>query len=88
MTKPKVNCLLDFISVILHWSGFCIVTLRENLLVVFALWFQESYVKGVVNVTEVRVASEVEGVVVTLVVNLCYSERSQPSWFHLLVDIR
>ena len=57
------------------------------MLVVLALWFEESYVEGVMNVTQVKVAIEVEGVVVTLVVNLCYWEGSQPSWFHLFVDI-
>ena len=44
--------------------------------------------EGVVNVTEVKVTIEVESVVVSVVVNLCDWERSQPSWFHLFVDIR
>ena len=44
--------------------------------------------EGIVNVTEVKVAIEVERVVVAVVVNLYNWERSQPSWFHLLVDIR
>ena len=88
VTEPKVNCLLDFIPIVLHWSWFCIMSLRENLLIVFAVRFQEAYVEGIVNVTQVKVAIEVEGVVVAVVVNLCDWERSQPSWFHLLVDIR
>ena len=88
MTEPKVNCLLDFIPIVFHWSWFCIVTLEENLLVVFAVRFQEAYMECIVNMTEVKVAIEVESVVVTVVVDLCNWERSQPSWFHLLVDIR
>ena len=44
--------------------------------------------EGIVHVKEVKVAIEVESVVVAVVVNLCNCERSQPSWFHLLVDIR
>ena len=62
MTEPNVNYLLDFIPITFHWSWFCMVTIRENLLVVLAVWFQESYVEGVMNVTQVKVASEVEGV--------------------------
>ena len=87
VTEPKVNSSLDFIPIVVHWSGFCIVTLRENLLIVFAVRVQESYVEGVMNVTEVNVASEVEGVVVAIVVNSCNWEWSQPSWFHVLIDI-
>ena len=63
------------------------MTLRKNLLVVLALWFQESYVEGIVNMSEVKVATEVEGIVVTLLVNLSYWEGSQPSCSHLVVDI-
>ena len=88
VTEPKVPCLLDVIPIVLHWSWFCIMTLRENLLIVFVLRLQEAYVEGIVNVTEVKGAIEVESVVVAVVVNLYDWERSQPSWFHLLVDIR
>ena len=37
--------------------------------------------------TEVRVAAELDSVVVTLVVNLRNWGPSQVSWLHLLVDI-
>ena len=43
--------------------------------------------KGFVNLTQVRIAAEVESVVVALVVTLCNWEWSQASWLHLLVDI-
>ena len=75
----NVNCLLDFIPIVFDWFWFCIVTLRENLLIVCTVRFQESYVEVIVNVTEVRVAIEVESVVLAVVVNLCNWERSQPS---------
>ena len=88
VTEPKVNCLLDFTPIVLHWSWFCMMTLRQNLLIVFAVRFQEAHVEGIVNVTEVKVAIEVESVVVAVVVTLCNWERSLLSWFHLLVDIR
>ena len=71
VTEPKVNCLLDFIPIVLHWYRFCIMTLRENLLIVFSVRFQKSYVEGIVNVTEVKIAIEVLSVVVVVVVNLC-----------------
>ena len=86
--KPQVNCLLDFIPIVLHWSWFCMMTPRENLLIVFTVRFQEAYVAGIVNVTKVKVAIEVESVVDAVIVNLCNWEWSQSSWFHLLVDIR
>ena len=41
------------------------------MLMILAVGFQESYVQGFVNLTQVRDAAEVEGVVVTLVVHLC-----------------
>ena len=63
------------------------MTPREYFLVVLAVGFQETYVKVVVNMTEVKVAGEVAGIVATLVLNLCHWEGSQPSRFHLLVDI-
>ena len=88
VTELKVNCLLDFIPVNFHWSWFCIVTLRKNRLVVFAVRLEEAYVEGIVNMTEVRVAIEVASLVVAVVVNLCNWEWAQPSWFHLLVYIR
>ena len=88
VTEPKVNCLLDFIPIVFHWSWFWIGTLRQNISIVSMVWFQEAYVEGIVNVTEVKVAIEVESVVVAVVVNLCNWKRSQPSWFHLLVDIQ
>ena len=81
VTEPEVNCPLDFISIILHRSWFYIVALWENLWLVFAVRLQESYMKGVMNMTEVKVAAKVKGIVTTLVVNLCNWERSQPSWF-------
>ena len=56
VTEPKVNWLLDFMPIVLYWSWFCIITLRENLWIVFALRFQEAYVVGIVNVTLVKVA--------------------------------
>ena len=61
------------------------VTLWEHMLLVFTVRFQEANVEGIVNVTEVKVAIEVESLVVAVVVNLCNWERSQPAWFHLLV---
>ena len=76
VTEPKVNCLLDFIPIVFHWSWFCTVTLRANMWIVFALQFQEAYVEGIVNVTEVKVAIEVESIVVAVVVNCCNWERS------------
>ena len=87
VTEPEINCLLDFISVIFHWSWFFIMSMREYFLVVLAVGYQETYVKVVVNMTQVKVAGEVEGIVATLVVNLRHWEGSQPSRFHLLVDI-
>ena len=87
MTEPKVNCLLDFMPVILHRSCVTVVTLREFLLVILAAEFQESYVQGFVNVMQVRVAAERQSVIVALVVNLCHVERSQPYLLHLLVDV-
>ena len=87
MAEPKVNCLVDFIPVILHRSWFTVLTLREFLLLILAVRFQESHMKGFVNMTQVRVAAEVASVMVALVVNFCNWERSQPSWLHLLVDI-
>ena len=61
--------------------------LREFIEVVLEVEFQESNVKGIVKVTEVRVAAEVESVIVTLVVALRVRERSQLSSLHLFVDI-
>ena len=87
VTEHKVNWLLDCIPVIFDWSWLSIMTLREYLLVIFSLGFQEFYVKSVVNVPQVRVTAKVEGVVIALVVNLYDCEGSQPSGFHLLVDI-
>ena len=87
VTEPEFNRLLDFILVICHWYWFYIVTLWQYLLVVLAIRFQESYVKGIVSMTEVKVAAEVEGIVVMLVVYLCNWEWTQPSPLHFLVDI-
>ena len=87
VTDPKVNCLLDFILVILHQSWFSVVTLREFLFVILGVEFQEFYVGGFVNVTQVRAAAEVQSVYVALLVHLCDWGRSQPSRLHLLVDV-
>ena len=43
--------------------------------------------EDIVDVAVVKVAAEVESVIVTLVVNLSDWEWSQPSWFHSLIDI-
>ena len=64
------------------------MTLLELMEVIVAVEFQESYVKSFVNVTEVRVAAEVESVIVALVVSLSEWEWFQLSWLHLFVDIR
>ena len=87
VTELKINCLLDFIPVIFHWAWFGMVTQRECLLVVLAIGFQETDVERIVDVTEVKVAAEVESVIVAVLVNLCNWERSLLSWLHLL-DIR
>ena len=57
------------------------------MLLILTVGFQQSYLRGVVTVTEVRVATHVDSVIVTLVVNFHDWEWSQPSWPHLLVDI-
>ena len=43
--------------------------LREFMLVIVEVRFEESYVEGLVNVKQVRVAAEVESVIDTLVVH-------------------
>ena len=87
MCEPKVNCLLDFIPGILHRFWFSVLMLQEFLLVIHELEFQESHGKSFVNVTKVRVAAEVDSVIVGLVVDLCNWESSRPSWLHLRVDV-
>lgn len=88
MTKHKVNCVVDFLHVILNGSLITVVTLPEFMLVILAAGFQESYGKAFVNVMLVRVAAEVERIIVALVLNLSYWAGSQPSWCHLCVDMR
>ena len=87
MTVPEVNCLPDFIPVILYRSWFPEMMLQESLFVILAVEILESYVKGFVNVTQVRVAAEVETPIVALVVKLCNWVRAQPSLLDLLVDV-
>ena len=87
MTEPEVNCLLDFIPVIFHRTWFTVVTLREFMLVIVMVRYQESDVEGFVNLTKVSIAAEVESVIVALVIDLCNWDRSQSFWRHLLVDI-
>ena len=77
MTKPEVNCLLHLIPVIFQRSWFTVVTLREFMLVILTVRFQESSVEGFVNLTEVSIAAEVKSVIVALVVDLCNWDRSQ-----------
>lgn len=76
MTKCKVNCRLYFLPVILDASWFSVVMVRVFMLMILAVAWQQSYVTGLVNVQEVRVAAEVESAMVTLVVDLCDWESS------------
>ena len=43
--------------------------------------------KGLVNMTQVSIAAEVESVIVALAVNLSDWERSQSAWLPILLDI-
>ena len=87
VSEPKVNCLLNFIPVMFHWSWFGLVTLRDYVIVVPGIVFQEPYVKAVVNMTEIKVAAEITYVIVMLVVNWRNWEWSHPSSLHLFIDI-
>lgn len=70
MTGSETICLLDFIPLIFHWSCIGIEKQWQYLLVVPTMGSQETYIKGVVNMMQVKGAAALASVIVTVVVNL------------------